>query len=53
MRAVGKTRVDRAEKNGANDTEEGRIQIRQEQQHALDILAGSSSPYGRGIDDSV
>ena len=42
-----------ADKKATDEPKEGRILRRQKQTDALDILPGSSSLYGAGIDDSV
>jgi len=52
-RRVDNNRINRANQQAANESKEGRILRRQKQQDALDILAGSSSLYGTGIDDSM
>ena len=43
----------RADEKAALETKEGRMQRRQEQKGALDLLDDSNILYGPGIDDSV
>lgn len=52
-RASDELRITRANEQAARTSKEGRIQRRQEQKDALDILNDSVSLYGAGIDDSV
>ena len=49
--AADELRITRANQQAAHATEKGRIQRKQEQKDALDILDESISLYGPGIDD--
>lgn len=52
-RSSDSMRISRAEQEAKKQTKEGRIQRRQEQKDALDIMDDSNILYGPGIDDSV
>ena len=51
--ATDNLRINRADEKAALETKEGRMQRRQDQKEALDLLDDSNILYGPGIDDSV